>query len=95
MLDGAVGGQVLDNLAIDVKEDFDFVFGKVRVFILMIKFNRRIEERLPYLLRMIFLANFNRIIQDFFNLDIGSEVLFVKVIPSLEDTINSKSCYLH
>jgi hypothetical protein len=37
VLDGAVGGQVLDDFSVDEEEDLDLVFGQVGVLVLVVE----------------------------------------------------------
>lgn len=62
MLYGTIRGQVLNDFSVYVKENLHFIFGQVRILIFVVKFDGRIEKRLPYFFGMVLLAHFDSII---------------------------------
>ena len=43
MLDGAVGGKILDDFSIDKEEDLYLIFGQVGIFVFVVEFDGGVE----------------------------------------------------
>jgi hypothetical protein len=89
VLDRTVRGQVLDNLPVYVEEDLHLVLRQVRIPVFMVQLDRRVKQRLPDVLRVVLLAHFDCVVQNFLDFDIGSEVFLVEIVSGLEDAVDS------
>ena len=50
---------MLHDFAVDEEEDLNFVFREFSIDVLVVEFNRGVEERLPGLLRLSDFTDFN------------------------------------
>jgi hypothetical protein len=92
MFDGAVGSQILHDLSIDVEEDFDFILREIGILVFVVKVDGRVQKGLPNFVRVVFPADFNRIIQNLLDFDVRCEALLIVVMPCFQDSVDSKSC---
>lgn len=69
---------MLHDFAIDKEEDFYLIFREVSINILVVELNGGIKQCLPALFGLVGLADFNGVIQYFFDLNIMSH-LVIKV----------------
>jgi hypothetical protein len=95
MLNGTVRSEILHDLAVDVEEDLDLVLRQVGILILMVEFNRRVQQGLPDLVGVVLLAHLNGVVQNLLDLDVGRQVLVVLVVTTTQDAVDTQGRYLH
>lgn len=92
MLDGAIGGKIFNDFSIDEEEDLDLIFRQVGVFVFVVELDGGVKQGLPDLFGVVLLADIDCVVQDFLDLDVRGEVLFIVIVSTLQDAIDSEGC---